>query len=571
MNAKPIRTVFWGQWQKNRWLLLTILAGIALAYGLLAMVDTRGLRENAGDPAEDFLIAILLISVPSLVAAASVLLGHSDSERLHITLPPRILRLPLTTPKLAAVLLTFGILVAALIASAATLPAIFMLNVDFDWWVPVLIAVLAMTVLQLWAYTFGNATPRVALLSFILCFASFAWIVRRPFLVQLATESGAAIAVLLLAIPLAAVFGISVLVIAILRSGGWAGGFAILNPVRAGVRRKKRAFRSRRVAQFWYEWRLFGSLLPLYVTGVAAAYFFGLPLVIAVFRISDTTGNSSAEGVAALFSISWLTSAQFVSTGIYLSAIIGAVIVSGVMFMRAGHWNSQSNYLLTRPLSIQRIASARLSMMLASTTLTALIFLAALAVLIVIIRAGGENLGLVSYLRQGYGHLPEALILAYFWGGILLILWVGSWSVNFAWVLCVAALVYLPPITAIWILALLGRLSISDAQTTTHATVYICNWIASTILVAGLLWMVYQSYKKQIVPASHIWVAALLWIIYSGVFYYFAGQWDVPAAAKEWVVRFPNPVDWSIWIGISTLPVTPLFLQPLLLDYARHR
>ena len=167
MNAKPIRTVFWGQWQKNRWLLLTILAGIALAYGLLAMVDTRGLRENAGDPAEDFLIAILLISVPSLVAAASVLLGHSDSERLHITLPPRILRLPLTTPKLAAVLLTFGILVAALIASAATLPAIFMLNVDFDWWVPVLIAVLAMTVLQLWRTQVDDRRDEIRLIALL--------------------------------------------------------------------------------------------------------------------------------------------------------------------------------------------------------------------------------------------------------------------------------------------------------------------------------------------------------------------------------------------------------------------
>jgi len=381
---------------------------------------------------------------------------------------------------------------------------------------------------------------------------------------------GPVTAVLLLTLMLAAVFGISVWVITILRSGGWAGRFAILNPASAGVRRKRRPFRSKRAAQFWYEWRLFGLLLPTYVTGVAVAYFFGLRLVLAVFRISDTTGNSSAEGTEALFSISWLTSAQFVSTGIYLSAVIGAVIVSGIMFMRAGHWNSQSSYLLTRPLTIQRIASARLSMMLASTTLTALMFLASLAVLIILIRAGGENLGLIRFLRQGYEHLPTAYTLAYFWGGILLILWTGTWSINFVWVLCVAAVIHLPPITVIWLLALLGRLSISDAQTTTHATVYICNWIASTILVAGLLWMVYQSYKKRIVPASYIWVAAVLWIIYSGVFYHFAGQWDVPAAAKEWVVRFPNPVDWSIWIGISTLPVTPLFLQPLLLDYARH-
>ena len=72
MNLKPLITLFWGQWRKTRWLLLALLGGIAVAYTLLGIVDQRGLRENAGDPAEDFLIALLLISVPSLVAAAAV-------------------------------------------------------------------------------------------------------------------------------------------------------------------------------------------------------------------------------------------------------------------------------------------------------------------------------------------------------------------------------------------------------------------------------------------------------------------------------------------------------------------
>ena len=571
MNHKALTTVFWGQWRKNRWLLLAILGSIAAAYALLGIIDQRGLRENAGNPAEDFLVALLLISVPSLVAAAAVLLGHSDSERLHIALPPRVLRLPLTTSKLVGVFLAFGVFVAVGISTAATIPAIFMLNVDFPWWAPVLTAVMATAFLQLWAYTFGNASPRVALLSFTLCFALFAWVARRPALVQLTTEGGSVIAVLLVAAQLAVVFALAVWVTTILRGGGWAGRFGILNPASTIVRRKRRPFRSKRAAQFWYEWRLFGSLLPVYVSGVAIAYFFGLPLVIGIFRISDTTGNSSAEGIEALFSISWFTSAQFVTTGITLSAVIGAVIVSGIMFMRAGHWNSQSDFLLTRPLSIQRIATARISMMFASTAVAFLLFLVSLAAVTALLNATGETLSFVSFLHQGYEHLPAAYPLAFFWGGVFLILWMASWSINSVWVLCILALVHAPPIAAIWSLALLGTLSITDAQTISYAAVYICNWIASAILLAGLLWMAYQSEKKRIIPAHYTWIAALLWITYSGAFYYFVGEWDIPPSAKEWAIRFPNPVNWSIWIGVSALPLTPLFLQPLLLEHARHR
>lgn len=571
MNARPVRTLFWAQWRKNRPMILTTLATIAGAYAILWVVDSGGVRENAGNSSEDFLVAILLISIPSLVAAASILLSHSDSERLSISLPARILRLPLTTSKLVAVLLFFGVLVAAGISAAATLPAVFMLDVDFAWWIPVLTASLAMAFIQLWAYTFGNATARIALISFLICICSFAWIAQRPLLVELGTKSGPVMALLILTVILAAIYALALWVTTILRTGGWSGRFAILNPGRAPASRRRRPFSSKRAAQFWYEWKLFGTLLPSYVAGVAVAYFVGLPLVIGIFRISDSTGNSSSEGVEALFSISWFTSAQFLSTGIVLSSVLGAVMVSGVMFMRAGHWNSQSNYLLTRPLSIHRIATARLTMMLASACAAFLLMLGSLGLLSLYLEGTGEVLGFIPFLRQGYEHLPVFYSLAFFWGGAFLMLWTCSWSVNSAWLLSVAAIIYAPPIAALWALALIGGISVNDAQTMTYATVYICNWIASAALVLGLLWMAYQNKKRRLVHPSYIWIAAALWIAYTSAFYLFVTQWSVPPGAHDWIVRFPNPVNWSIWIGISALPVTPLFLQPLLLENARHR
>lgn len=570
MSARPLQTVFWGQWQKIRWLLLTTLVGIAASYIILAIVDSRGLRPGVGEASEDFLVALLLISLPVIVTAASILLGHSDSERLQIAMPARVLMLPLATWKLVVLFLGFGALITALVALSATLPALFMLNVDFAWWLPVVAAVSAMVLLQLWAYTFGDASPRAALLSFTVCFVSVAWIARRPVLVRLITESNPAVTVMLLVLLLTLTGAIAVGVVTINRRGGWTGQIALLNPSTVRARRKRRPFSSKRTAQFWYEWRLFGSLLPVYVTAAAIVYFFGLPLVVGVFRLSDSTGNSSSEGIDALFSIGWYTSAQFVTTGIGLSALIGGIVVGGIMFMRAGHWNSQSSYLLTRPLSIQRIASARVQMMFASTALTLVLLVSALGALSALLATQGESLGLMRFLNQGYDHLHPAIPLACFWGGIVLFMWIASWSINSVWVLSILALVHLPPLAIIWSLTLLGELPLVDARSLTYPTITICNWIASGFFVLGLLWMAYRSDKRRIVHPSLTWIAAVLWLGYSAAFYYYVTEWDIPPTAQDWAVRFPNPVNWSIWIGISALPVTPLFLQPLLVENARH-
>jgi len=210
-------------------------------------------------------------------------------------------------------------------------------------------------------------------------------------------------------------------------------------------------------------------------------------------------------------------------------------------------------------------------MMFFSACSAFLIMAGAFSLFSLFLARSGEELGFISFLHQGYEHLPAFYSLAFFWGGAFLMLWTGSWSVNSAWVLSVAAVVHVPPIAALWVLALLGGISVSDAQTMTFATLYICNWIASGVLVLGLLWMVYQTMKRRLLHPMYVGVAAVLWVAYASAFYFFVTQWGVPSAAHEWAVRFPNPVDWSIWIGISALPLTPLFLQPLLLEYSRHR
>ena len=150
-------------------------------------------------------------------------------------------------------------------------------------------------------------------------------------------------------------------------------------------------------------------------------------------------------------------------------------------------------------------------------------------------------------------------------------MWLGAWSINFVWVLYVLALTHAAPIALIWGFYLFGDLHPADARLLTGAVVRVVNWIGSAFLVAGLLWMAYQSNRKRLIHPAYTWIAAVLWLAYSAAFILYAVEWEVIPTAKDWVIRFPHPVQWSIWLGISALPITPLFLQPLLLDRVRHQ
>lgn len=567
MFRTPFGTVARGLWTRVRWVVVTIVAGIALAYTALWFIDLRGLRPNAGEASEDFMVALLLIGTSCLAGAAAVLLANSDAEHLHLALPARVFRLPLDTWKVTTALLALGAGVGALLAAASTVPALWLLNVDFAWWLPVLTAVTLTPLAQLWAYTFGSASPRPAVVSFVLYFGALSWLARRPFFADLATANPFWLNAALVLLFLGGVFLIMWFVIHVQRHGGWSGSLA----PRARLerpRRPLRPFSSRWQAQLWFEWRQYGLLLPMCVGGVAVAYFLGLPLVVGVFRMSNVTGPATNE---PLFRVDWYTSAQFVVTGLGLSTLLGSLIVGGVMFMRAGHWNSRSKYLLTRPLNVTRIANARVYALLASAILALAILIGLVALMETITALQGESTGLGTYLHQGYEQLPLSFVLAVFAGGLFLLMWTFSWSASYIYIMAVFGFVVFPPVAAVWGAALVGLSDAAQAQERTVAMLPYLNWLAAIVVMAGLLAMAWRADTKRLIQRTVPVVAAVAWFGYSAAFVHYAKNWDVPVGSPEWAVQFPHPINWPVWIGVSVLPLVPLFLHPLLIERTRHR
>lgn len=572
MRGRPTLTFALSLWTRSRTIFIMLLVGIALAYIGIWFADQQGLRPGAGRAEEDFTIALLLIALPCIVSAASVLLANSDAENLYIALPPRILRLPLRTWKITAGLVGFGAGMSALVALAATLPALWLLNVDFAWWLPVFTAATITVLAQLWAYTFGNAHPRVAIASFVLYFGAISWVARQPFFVSLSTGNeggdGSFPVNLVLFLGAIAVVGILIAgVVRVQRHGGWSFGVPRTEPAKT-TKRMRRPFPSPWHAQFWFEWRQYGMLLPVYVGGVALAYFIGLPLVVGVFRISDVTGQSSGE---SLFNISWFTSAQFITTGLGLAVLIGSIMVGGVMFMRGGHWNSQSNYLLTRPLTLTRIANARVYVMIVSAAAGLAVLIGLVGLMELIARAQGETAGFSQFIYQGYETLPLALVQVVFWGALLLMMWTFAWSASYVYILSIFAVLVLPPLAVVWAGALFGVTSIEAAEETTRRILPYLYWSGSVLCIVGLLVMAWHANTKRLLHWAVPTLSVALWLAYSFIFVYYVEMWEVDIEAKDWYTRFPHPVEWSIWLGVSVLPLVPLYLHPLLLERIRHQ
>ncbi len=567
MGAGAMWTVYAGLWRRLRQTFMLVIAGTAAAYGLVWLADAQGLRAHERDDSGDFMVAFLIIGVSGLVGAAGVLLANSDAEKLELALPQRMLRMPMRTWKLALVHMGFGMTAAAVIAVGATLPAFWVLKVNFAWWMPVMAAVTLMPLVQLWAYTMGNAGLRAALISFVLYFGGLAWLSQRPYVVERLTTAGPAKNAALLLLFLAGVYALLWAVAAVQRRGGWAASLP-RRGTELAAGRARNPFRSARAAQFWFEWRQYGMLLPAYVGGAAAAYFVGMPLVVGVFRMTNVTGKSSTE---PLFRIDWLSSAQYIWMGLFLSAFLGSLLVGGVMFMRAGHWNSASSYLLTRPLTLLWISNARM-LVLGAGAAIALGELAAITGAIEgIVHLSGDSTGFGFFLHQGYEQLPQWLAVAMHFGFLLVLMWACAWPVSFVFALGCFAVLTLPLLGAIWGGALVGALAPDDATAKAAELGPIANWISATLAVGGLLAMAWVANRRRFLHPVLPWLCAGIWLAYSWAFAHIMTRWEIPEGVQEWYLRFPHPLNWPLWVGISIVPLIPFFLHPLMLARIRNR
>ncbi|MEK7795546.1 MAG: hypothetical protein AAB353_13500, partial [Candidatus Hydrogenedentota bacterium] len=330
----PVSSVLWSLWLRNRWALVLLTVSSVAGCAALYVARALGLKE---DPVETLSWALLFL--PVIIGAASILLIHSDADRLEMVLPRRLLRMPIHSWKLAAAFLAYSAAAIGVVSLGATVAVRLAFKPELTWWAAPAAAVMLTLALAAWAMGQKEGDPKTALVTFLLIFAPAAWLIRSGALDSISPIAG----VLGFVALLCAIYALAVAALTINRRGGLPELLAFSFGVKASPRTLRLAdipaFKSAWRAQLWYEWRQFGWQLPVALTAVLVGYFVGMPSLTSLFAVEDIKTGTSTRGVLA---VDWLSSPQFVVTGMQIGALLAGMFAGGYMFMRAGYWNTKS-------------------------------------------------------------------------------------------------------------------------------------------------------------------------------------------------------------------------------------
>ncbi len=569
----PVSSVLWSLWLRNRWALVLLTVSSVAGCAALYVARALGLKE---DPVETLSWALLFL--PVIIGAASILLIHSDADRLEMVLPRRLLRMPIHSWKLAAAFLAYSAAAIGVVSLGATVAVRLAFKPELTWWAAPAAAVMLTLALAAWAMGQKEGDPKTALVTFLLIFAPAAWLIRSGALDSISPIAG----VLGFVALLCAIYALAVAALTINRRGGLPELLAFSFGVKASPRTLRLAdipaFKSAWRAQLWYEWRQFGWQLPVALTAVLVGYFVGMPSLTSLFAVEDIKTGTSTRGVLA---VDWLSSPQFVVTGMQIGALLAGMFAGGYMFMRAGYWNTKSTYLMTRPTRTSMLANARAAMFASSTLAGVLVLSALLAAVIAITQARGDITGIVNFLAHGFERkgIPDAAIVLFFIGSLGVLMWTALWSVNLGYGLAVFAGIYLPGAGVAWLLVHGGTIDEDSGKSITQYA----GWAASGALVVSVLCVVAASARARVLGLRAVAVALLLWIVLAAAFVAYGTLWqtieEMTGVSPQFAATlnhmeggtWPHPIDWYLWAGLLLLPLAPLFSHPYLLDRTRHQ
>jgi len=561
----PYVSLFWMQWHKTRWSLLGLLPGVLVIYVLLYTLQRFGL---GGDFIEVF--GHLVIMVATMITMFVLVTINSDVDSIRIYLPIRIFRLPLATWKLVALFMAYGILASSGIALASAFMGIWILDLQIAVGGPVAIAAASTAVLLAWSYAQQETTPESTIVTGLVLAAGAIWVFQQQAVLGAVGTVGV--------IPSAAIFG-SVCY------GFGIFGFAWNRRSRLpqySLRQSsqsmgmatdvKRRFKNARQAQMWYEWRRYGWPLPFSVVALLLMYFFALPLFGTAFvEGQHSTDDPNYERTSPLIVIDWISSVQFMTTGIQVAALVSAVAVGGFMFMKAGYWNNSTSFIFTQPMTTRKLASVRVFNIAKSTFAGLAILMLALGTMTLIVQARGDTLGMIDFLEQGYT-LERWFVLAFFWGSLVAMMWAIVWPVNMGWVFVGALLTYGPAMAYISVKQSGGNLMLDEMNALSETAFQNAALPFAGIVGFGLLLMVFMALQTRQVDWTSVGYSALVWAIsFWGFYTYTSGH--QPRTSSD---IGPNqielyPVNWPLWFAMSLLIVAPPFTLSLLMHRSRHR
>lgn len=605
-HATP--ALLWELWRRSRWVILGTapwILGVCLLLVILysyresvtdadsfAAILDSGAYGTSGTGMLDMAIAAMFIGL--LAPMWTILLSYSDEHSLQLSLPRRILRLPLSAWHLVAVVMGYGIVAIGLIAFGMTASVKWFFESDLAWFGPVAICVCIMAGLQAWALSLGETTMRTAILSLVIPAAIlFGLLWLGPVRDVLAAINplvpmGAA----LVGFYLIGVWGVS-----FNRRNGFGDLANIRHQDADRAWLPSRRFNAPEKAQAWYEWRRYGWHLPLCVLGVLTVYFVVVPLLVGLF-----SGNwemevptyieqgalpedlQQTERDSALFFVNWLTDPEIVTWGFVIAVVVSALVLGGYRFVATSNEYARSTFLFTRPISTRQFVFTRLRVVLRSVLIATGVLFAAFVVLSVIEPRILEWWSTLNFLTRGEAFLPGPVLIALYFLGLFLFMWIAAWPLEVGWFLTLLAIVFVPPFAVLWVSDLMAATPAEDPIGRAELIAQICEVLAVIVMAAGLAWMYNRGKTLGIVNKRAVQVAFGVWPLYAFAFLayqYVEDKYGIPPYGSENYQFFLSPFDrdsgtiiWgnvAFWLAVSLLPVAPVITQPFFTHRARHR
>ena len=550
----PALAIAWEFGRRHRWG-FAALAGYLLLLGTtdLLIVDAGHAvsMDDLGDWPEvaprSFTTAVVPVSLFTYYFLAVFSFGLTgDLAARQSMYPARLFTLPVTTAELALWPMLYGTATLAGLYMAATRFAVWPSGVDFPLLWPALFAAatLAWTQAFMWM---PYGLPGLRVIVTVLWLATIDAVVFTA--VDRRVPESVMVAALAPQVPLA--YLCARLAVAMARRGDvpdWRATFARLGRIANFLPRRRDRFRSAARAQLWFEWRLQGRSLPVWVAIL-------LPFELAFLFVA---GNDTPSLVA------------YTLFGVLFTPPLMAAFAAPRVRKSSPHLSdayAMTPFIATRPVTSAALITAKLKMAIRSTLAAWLLVLVAIPAAltlsgtwpVVIERARQVSDAIGTPRAVVIGLLGLSGLVAWTWKQLVQSLYVGlsgrEWLIRLSTSLTMTVLIFIEPIAQWihdtsdvrvalwnampWILAALVLVKIAAA-----------SWIAARLQSSGVL------SDRALVTGASCWAVAVLTLY----------------ALLAWLASGPLiPRYFLALVAILAIPLARLSAAPLALAWNRHR
>jgi hypothetical protein len=540
----PAAAIAWEFRQRHRWGLVAIVVYLVALSAIKLVIVTHDFPIDFDSAVSFALVFVVPISSYFTYFIAVFTFGlDGDIAARPSMYPARMFARPVTSAALAWWPMLYGAAASVILWTATRLLALWpsSLEVPVVWPGFLAVALLAWTQALTWM---PYGLPGVRVMAVVLWLTMFDAIVMLALHFQ--ASEAAMIAFLLPQGPLA--YLVARYAVARARRGDvpdWSGAFPWLARI-AGVSKVRKSFRSAASAQAWFEWRLSGKSLPVWVALV-------LPLELLLFW---TAGTSTVLLLEYLFIVLF--------TPIIVATFAAATVSRSSVNVSDSY--GLPPFTAARPVTNAQLIAAKLKTTIASTALAWLLIVVAVPLAL---EWSGE-MPLVLERSRRFAEAvgtPRAvvfllLVVAAFvastWKQLVQTLYIGLTgraALIKGSIFVTLTLLFLIGPTAEWLIETrrLGRLW---SALPSIFTVLVC------VKMSLAVWIATRLYRRRLVSDRALVIGAACWCVAVFALY----------GVLVWMLDTPHvPRYLLMLVAILAIPLARLSAAPLALAWNRHR